>query len=110
MARVNITNQTGRKTGNYFDDAKVIVYNEDTYWNGNNHISEATGSQWEHEKIYVTKGGKYILNHWSQFQGSTETNELISKDEAAKWFIKNNYKNEDIPNDLIDHIAKYEIE
>lgn len=83
--RIALTDGTGR----WFSENTADSWNEDTYWNGSNHISKATGSQWEHERLYRTKGGRFILNHWSQFQGSTETYEEISNDEAAVWFSKN---------------------
>ena len=36
-------------SGSWFDLDKAESFEEETQWNGNNHISKATGSQWEHE-------------------------------------------------------------
>jgi len=74
----------------WFDLESATMYKEDTWWNGNNHISCATGSQWEHEALWRTKSGRWILNHWSQYQGSSESWEEISDVEAAKWLVINN--------------------
>ncbi|MFA5435831.1 MAG: hypothetical protein WC372_07335 [Candidatus Neomarinimicrobiota bacterium] len=76
--------------GRWFDLEAAEVFKEDTWFNGNNHISCATGSQWDHEALYRTKSGKWILNHWSQYQGSTESWVEIDDDAAAKWLVTNN--------------------
>ena len=84
--RIALTDGTGR----WFSISNSECIKEDTFWNGNNWISHATGSQWEHEALFVTKGNRFILNHWSQFQGSVETYEEISKEDAAIWLSRNN--------------------
>jgi hypothetical protein len=76
--------------GKWFDLESAQCWEEDTWFNGSNHISSATGSQWEHEKLYRTKSGKWVLNHWSQYQNSAETWEEIDNETAAKWLVKNN--------------------
>jgi hypothetical protein len=86
-SRIVLTDGTGR----YFDGAKAQSWDEATRWNGNNHISRATGSQWEHERLYRTPAGIYVLHHWSQWQGSTESYEQISADEAAAWLSRNEH-------------------
>ncbi|MDD3380017.1 MAG: hypothetical protein PHD68_02215 [Rugosibacter sp.] len=78
--------------GSWFDMDVAESFGEDTWWNGNNHISRATGSQWEHEMLWRTKSGKWVLNHWSQMQGSRETWEEIDNEQAAKWLVLNNEK------------------
>ena len=109
MSRISIT-ENGEKTGRFFDDKKADLYKEDEKHDGHNFISEATGSQWEHEAIYCTKGGVYVLNHYSQYQGSRETYEIISKEEAAGWFVKNNYEDESLPDELKKQVADLEIQ
>lgn len=76
---------------NWFNTDAATEYAQDTYWNGSNMISKATGSQWNHEKLYRTKNGKWVLNHWSQMQGSGETWEEIDDEAAAVWLIKNGH-------------------
>lgn len=76
-------------SGKWFSSETAQLFKEDTYWNGNNWISKATGSQWAHESLYRTAGGRFILNHWSNWQGSSETYEEIGNEEAAVWFSKN---------------------
>ena len=86
MSRIALTDGSGR----WFKSSKAVEWEEDTRWNGNNHVSLATGSQWEHEKLFRTAGGLYILHHWSQWQGSGESYEEISAEEAAAWLTRNN--------------------
>jgi len=79
--RIVLTDGSGR----YFYEDKATIYEEGTRWNGNNHISLHTGSQWDHEKLIRTAGGTWILNRWSQWQGSQETYEETTDEEAAVW-------------------------
>lgn len=78
-------------------------WHESTRWNGNNHISVATGSQWEHETLYRSAKGRYYIEHTSQWQGSTDRAAFVSEQEAARWLLLNE---RDLPEDL----AKYESE
>ena len=79
----------------WFDVDKAERFDEDSRWNGNNHISCATGSQWEHEALFRTVTGRYILNHWSNYQGSLETYHEITVERAADWLVANGF-------DLVD--------
>lgn len=101
--------ENGEFTGKWFDPDKAKIFREDTYHDGSNFISKATGSQWYHENMYLTKSGKYILNSWSNYQGTTETYELISKEEAAEWFVKNEYDNDHIPEELYYLLENMEV-
>jgi len=106
MKRIHVTNENGYLTG-WFDSEKAVSYSENTTWDGSNYISKATGCQTEHECLYVTKGKKFILNSWSQWQGTIETYIEIGKDEAAKWLVKNDYQ--DIPSILEAEVAQLEM-
>lgn len=72
-------------------------WDEDTTWNGNNHISVNTGSQWEHEALYLSAKGRYYLVKSSQWQGSTDSAEFITEHEAATWLAANDH---DMPESL----------
>ena len=69
MKRVVITDGSGA----WFDKDKAIEFDEDSWHDGRNFISRATGSQWEHQALYFTKSGVWILHNWSQYQGSRES-------------------------------------
>jgi hypothetical protein len=75
----------------------VQSWEEDTRWNGSNHISIPTGSQFAHQKLHKTRRGRYWLEHWSDWQGSTPHAEWVSEQEAARWLLLNG---KDLPDDL----------
>lgn len=67
-------------------------YEEATRWNGNNHISVATGSQWDHQTLYRSRKGRYYVEHTSQWQGSAPHAEFVSPEEAARWLLANEHE------------------
>jgi len=75
----------------------VQSWEEDTRWNGNNHISVNTGSQWEHEKLYKSSKGRYWLESWSQRDGLGSIARYLEPKKAATWLIRNK---EELPEDL----------
>jgi len=92
--------------GKWFDREKANKFQESTFFDGQNHISKSTNSQWEHEELYRTKSGAWILHHWSNFQGTIPTWEEISNIEAAEWLVKND---EDPIDACADEYAKLEV-
>ncbi len=100
MARIALTDGTGK----WFDVDKAQEFKEDVYWDGNNNVSKSAG-QYCHHHLYRTKSGRWVLNRWSQWQGTPETYIEISDQEAAAWFMKNEYDNDDIPGDLLALLA-----
>lgn len=85
MSRVSLGN------GKWFDDDKATKWSESTTWNGNNHISDATGSQWDHEAVYRTAKGTWVLHAWSQWQGSRPSYRTIDEATAIEWLIANRH-------------------
>jgi hypothetical protein len=81
-------------------------WDEDTRFDGRNHISIATGSQWDHETLYRSRRGRYYIESVSQWQGSTPTAEWVSNEEAARWLLKMEHELpadlKDLAEDLID--------
>jgi hypothetical protein len=103
MARQHI------EDGTWFDDATATEFNEDTYWDGNNHCSCATGSQWEHQSLYRTRSGGWVLMSSSQWQGARTTYHLIPRDEARKWLISQDKSDEVIEKYFPGELEKSEI-
>jgi len=66
-------------------------------WDGSNHISRATGTQWDHQKLYKSRKGRYYIECWSQWQGSRAHVEWLSPEAAARWLLHND---EELPDDL----------
>ena len=67
----------------------VQAWNEDMRWDGSNHISVATGSQWSHQKLHCSRKGRYWLECWSNYQGSAPHAEWVSNQEATRWLLAN---------------------
>lgn len=91
MKRKALTDGTGR----WFDLAKCEQFDEDTRWDGHNHISVPTGSQWEHETLYRTSSGRWIRHRTSQWDGSADSWAEITPSHAAAWLVENQYEPHD---------------
>jgi hypothetical protein len=72
----------------WFDDDKAEVVNESQQWDGNNMVPLVTGSYAEHEALYRTAAGRWVLHHWSQWQGSHPTYRFLTDDEARNWLLR----------------------
>jgi hypothetical protein len=76
--------------GTILDTSKAAQsWSETTDWDGNNRISRATGSQWNHQTLYLSSKGRYYLVHSSQWQGSLPHAEIVSNEAAAAWLVNN---------------------
>lgn len=64
---------------------------------GNNFISRATGTQWDHETLYRSRKGRFYKECTSAYQGSTPHAEWVSPEEAVRWFVLNDHE---VPEDL----------
>lgn len=81
----------GPYVAGWYDEAKAECYTEATDWNGNNHISRATGSQTEHERLDRTAGGRWVLHSWSQWQGTLPTVRFVADEAARQWLVLNDH-------------------
>ena len=84
-------NRQSLDNGGWLNLATAKKFDEDRYFDGHNRISAATGSQWDHEVLYRSVGGVYVLHTWSQYQGTQDTWQRISVDRAVEWLLKNDY-------------------
>ena len=91
MARYEIDEQI-------FDTASAVEkWTEETQFNGSNMISRATGSQWVHETLFLSKKGQYWIETTSQWQGVSGKARLLVLSEAVLWLDRNCYS---IPTEL----------
>lgn len=94
MGRTNIyryDDYEGKTLDSWFYPEKSERFDEDTRWDGNNQVSLVTGDQFEHETLYRTGKGRWVLHHWSQWQGREETYQYISDDKAREWLLTCNH-------------------
>jgi len=94
MQRVQLDN------GGWMDVDRAQVWEEDTYFDGHNHISVVTRSQWAHERLYRSRKGTWVLKSWSQYQAGSPSWRVISEGTAHKWLFDNGYHAE-VPADLL---------
>lgn len=85
MNRIVVHDEDHKVIGWFDLDAAQEVIGEDQTFNGNNWISAATGTQWDHEELVLTAGKRWVLHSWSQWQGSTPTWRFLSDTEAKEW-------------------------
>lgn len=101
MTRINVYSQpdeygtygspdAGPELLGWFDYDKAEKIHEDTEWDGRNHISVATGSQWDHEMLLRTAQGRWVLETYSNRQGVMNTCRFVSDTEAREWLLRNN--------------------
>lgn len=96
MDRINIYGEQEGPDGRrpligWFDRDAARAFDEETLWDGRNHISVATGSQWDHEEVYRTAQDRWVLRWWSQQQGSQERHTFITADQARDWLLANHH-------------------
>lgn len=101
MNRIALTDNSGA----WFDEDKATGFDEKTRWNGSNRISVNTGSQWDHEKLYRTASGRWVLNVWSQWQGSIPSYAEIPDEDAIRWLIVNETDIDEVPEDIRDLVS-----
>ena len=78
--------------GGWLDLDTAKRFREDKYWDGRNHCSVNTRSQWSQQTMYRTKSGTYVVYETSQWQGSRNTWTRLSADEAVAWLLRNDYE------------------
>jgi hypothetical protein len=92
--------------GTWVDTKNAVEsWQEDTWWDGNNHISCATNSQWEHETLYLSKRGRYYVVRTSQYDRVADYASYLTDVEAVLWLINND---EEIPEKLTSIAAELE--
>lgn len=75
--------------GRWFDKEKAKGYEDDTRWNGHNHISVATGDQWVRSKLWHTASGMWILETSGPFSMSYDY--PVQYADAMRWLIDNGH-------------------
>lgn len=96
MTRTNVTDPDTGELAGWFKLDAATEYTENKRWDGNNMVSLATGAWYEHEMLYRTAAGRWVLHHWSQWQGTSPTCHYITEAQALDWMMRNEYTEDDI--------------
>ena len=83
MTQTALTDDAGK----WFEKSEATEFSENTWWNGSNYISSATGSQWDHQELFYTRCGLWVLHCWSQYQNIQESYHEIDQPHAVDWLI-----------------------
>ena len=78
-------------------DRAAKQWDEETFHDGRNLVSKATGDQFLHETLYKSSKGRYYIVHSSQWQGSRDSAEEIPPEAALTWLLQNEHE---LPEDL----------
>lgn len=90
MARINVYTYEefeGKTLAGHFNHATAEEFKEGTRWDGHNHVSVHTSDQFAHQVLYRTKGGRWVLCNWSQWESVDETHEFVTDDQAREWLL-----------------------
>jgi hypothetical protein len=78
---------------------------EATRWDGRNHVSVATGSQWRHETLYRSLRGNYYVETTSQNLSEAPGARFVTPQEAASWLLQMGHE---LPEDIAHHATEVE--
>ncbi|MEV6432594.1 hypothetical protein [Nocardia sp. NPDC051463] len=93
MNRINIyaTDEfNGERTlEGWFDLDKADEFPQCTRWDGNNNVSLVTDNPFEHERLYRTAKGRWVIQRYSDRQGRETTYKFVTPDRAREWLLIN---------------------
>lgn len=72
-----------RRAG-FFDPDKATSWHGETKWDGNNNIDINAGRH-NHQILYRTAQGRWVLHEWSQWQGTTPSYVYLTPEAAREW-------------------------
>ena len=107
MKKTIIRNDERQPVG-WFDEDKAIRFTEDRRSNGSNLISVATGSQWSHEALFLTRKHRWVLNEWSDWQGSADLYSFVNEQDAFRWLVANRHDEVLLPTAIAARFLAYE--
>jgi hypothetical protein len=95
MTRINVYDRSeygnGDLIGWFNRESCTDIIQEDTRWNGNNHVGVLSGLQAGHEALLRTAQGRWVRHYDSSREyNGPEFHEFLTDDEARAWLIKNN--------------------
>lgn len=91
MSRVNVYERVSEqdlgyeapKLAGWFEWSKAARWSDADY---NHNGSGGTGRG---QAVMLTAGGRWVLEHWTIWQGGTDRYEYITDDEARDWLLRN---------------------
>jgi hypothetical protein len=88
MNRITLADNSGR----WFDidaarrfDEKGMLAEDGTF------VSLASGNSWEHETLYLTTNGTYIMHFFNDHNPSLSQFQLYDEEKGVQWLLRNGY-------------------
>ena len=95
--------------GSWFCPETSQCFGEKTFFDGSNEISVCTNSECQHQCLYLTIKGNWVLHHWNAKCIQQMRYCVITIQEARDWFVLNNYPIHEIPEMFHEAIADMEL-
>ena len=76
----------------WFNPDQAERFDESTFWDGDNNVSFATGSEWDHETLYRTADDQWVKHFTSQYEGRGESWAILDPEEAYTWLLQNGHE------------------
>lgn len=89
MARTNVyeyDEYEGRRLVGWYDPKACEKYEESQHWDDQNMVSDVA-DRYDHQILYRTRGGRWVLHEWSQWAGRRATDQFVSDDQAREWLL-----------------------
>jgi len=58
-------------------------------WSDRDHNNNGSGGRGRGEEVILTAGGKWVMNHWTAWQGESSTRVYMTADAARDWLLRN---------------------
>lgn len=79
-----------RTLAGWFNEESATEIAERTEWDGRNQVSvHQLADEFHHQSLYRTKGGRWVLCTWSQWDGHEARYEFVDDATAKEWLIVN---------------------
>lgn len=86
--------------GTWFDSERAEAWDEDARYDGRNSVSQATGSPWEHQRLYRSVRGTWVLHNWSEWEDSKPSYDVIGEEDAHAWLLSQGHSDA-VPSDVL---------
>jgi hypothetical protein len=92
MGRINIYAPPSYDNPEDYDKPELLGWFESAkaaHWTDRDHNGNGSGGTGRGQAVYRTAGGKWVLEHWTAWQGETATHQYISDATARDWLLHN---------------------